>query len=227
MSYIEYHRKNDEEILNKPIREQFEYWWYQAQCIYNTSPLPEETPEETEYLADRYSMAVSRYMELKPMIKEEDNEKLILNDVMFLTFCPREDVKLNKSLEIVKKYVEKSKIENYIFVVEQRGSTADDIHGIHYHILHTHKYDRPTHYKRETQSTFNKYCDVKNWQCLNMSGCKTSMDVKKRLEYILYDKKDKAKQVKQGVDAIFRKNSRLCPYYTNDFTFWQNNYLNI
>lgn len=230
MGYIQYYEFHDEDIKSKSINEQYQYWWDEAMKLYDSHPEPDETPEQTEYFNNRYMKAVSNYMELRPLVKADEDEKLILTDVMFLTVCPHEDVKLNKSLEVVKKFCEKSKIKNYLFVVEQRGTTDQTIHGIHYHILHTHEYDRASHYKREAKSTFNKISDVNNFHCLNFSGNKTSVDVKNRLQYILYEKKDKAnnpKQLKQQIDVIFRKNNRLCAYYTNDFNFWKNNYLDI
>lgn len=225
MGYIQYYEFRDEDIKSKSINEQYQYWWDEAMKLYDSYPEPDETPEQTEYFNDRYMKCVSNYMELKPLMKEFDKETLNLTDVMFLTYCPRDDVPLKKSLEVVKKFVEKSKIKDYIFVVEQRGVDASTIHGIHYHILHKHEYDRPTHYKRETQSTFSKTCDVANWRCLNFSGCKGENDVKNRLHYILHEKKDlpnNPKRQKQLIDIIFRKNNKLCTYYTNDFSVWKN-----
>lgn len=207
-----------------PLNEQFHYFYTEADKLYKMRYEPYTDDTEREWCADRMTFLINKYMSLEDM-KEQDL-KVRLTDAMFVTYNPRDDVSLKTALQALDTFVKKSKIDKYIYAIEQRAVSEDTIkqrNTFHIHILHTHKYDRSSHYVRETKSSFNKTCNTGNWRCLNILPATTDQDITNRLNYILGDKKDDnglMKSEKQKIDKIFRERYMLKDYYTNDKQFW-------
>lgn len=147
--------------------------------------------------------------------------KLRLTPYMWITVSPRPDVSLQDFHKAIKKYVSKKPITSYLYVIEQRGETVEDIHGFHSHILITHKYTRPSDLQREAISTFKNVCNCEpdknsHWfHILNILPNDTDEDVERRKEYILGTKKDDTKQQKQEIDKIFRLQNNLLDFYAS------------
>lgn len=205
-------------------KEQFNYFYNEAEKLYKIRYEPYTDDFEREWTADRMNFLIQKYMSLDNM--QDQDLKYRLTDVMFVTYNPRPDVSLRNAIQVVEQFVKKSKIDKYIYAIEQRATTEatmNDGNSFHIHIIHTHKYDRSSHYIRETKSTFNKTCMVKNWRCLNILPSTTDQDITNRLNYIIGDKKDDnglMKTEKQKIDKIFRERYMLKDYYTNDKEFW-------
>lgn len=213
-----------EEFSKMSEKDKFDFYFKQAQLLYNTRYEPFENSKEEEWYGERLFECVQNYMKYKEAEMLEEKETLKLSDVMFVTFSPRDEVTLKKAHQAVEDFCHKKKIKKYIYVIEQRGVTEKEIHGYHFHILHTHEYDRASHYKRETQSSFRKYCKIQDYQIFNMSPCKTDIDIHNRLIYMIREKQDlpgNPKRLKQQIDKIMRKKYFLKDYYTNDFTHWE------
>lgn len=205
-------------------KDKFEYWFKRANDLYATRYDPFGNEKEVEWYCNALEDYMKEYQYWREQMGTDDKEKLILADCMFVTYNPRPDTPLKVALKAVKDFVDKQKITNYIYVVEQRGTEEKNMGDFHIHILHFHKYDRASHYKRETQSSFRKTCHVDNWSCLNIKPCKTSVDITNRLEYILGKKKDcdgHNKTEKQATDKIYRQKYMLKDYYTDDYTVWE------
>lgn len=205
-------------------KDKFDYWFKRANELYATRFDPFADNKEVEWYIDTLEKYMSEYQYWRGELGTDDAEKLILTDCMFVTYNPRPDVPLKVALKSVDDFVSKQKITNYIYVVEQRGTEVSNMGSFHIHILHFHKYDRASHYKRETQSSFRKTCNVDSWACLNIKPCKRSEDVVKRLEYILGIKKDEdglQKTEKQAIDKLFRQRYLLKEYYTDDYSLWE------
>lgn len=205
-------------------KQKFDYWYMRANELYNTRYEAFQDDAEKVFYSNAMIYYIQQYMFYRDLLDKECKELLKLTSVMWLTYNPRKDVTLNKALEAVNSFVQKLKITNYIYVIEQRGTSETDMGDFHVHILHKHKYDRVTHYKRETQSTFRKTCLVTKFNCLYFAPCYTDDDVKKRLNYILGDKQDLDglnKARKQEIDKIYRQKYMLKDYYTDDFTHWE------
>lgn len=215
-------------VIDQPFSVQYKYWFGAAERLYRTRNEPFDNDEDLEWYNNRLEYCIKKYMEVQE--KQDEDQKLSLTEKMWLTFCPRRDITLRKAQEAVEKFCHKSKIDKYIYVVEQRATSEasmDDHNSFHFHIVHTHKYDRSTHYKRETKSSFRKLCAVDKWSCLCMMPNKTDQDVTQRLGYILGEKEDNEgllKKAKQDIDKVFRKKYMLKDYYTNDKSFWVNFY---
>lgn len=205
-------------------QDKFNYWFKRANDLYATQYDPYQDRDELKWCINAMYKYISEYTYYRAKMDIEKNDMLKLTDVMFLTYNPKKDIPLKKGLQAVNTFLAKQKIKNYIYVVEQRGLTEEDMGDYHIHILHTHTYDRASHYKRETQSTFNKTCLVAKWQCLNFQPCYSDQDVKKRLNYILGQKQDHDglnKTQKQEIDKLYRKKYFLKDYYTNNLSHWE------
>lgn len=205
-------------------QDKFQYWFDKANNLYNTRHDPFEDDKEIVWYIEELEKCMHEYQYWRSQTGQDDKEKLILSDCMFVTYNPRPDTTLKVALKAVKDFVDKQKITNYLYVVEQRGTEEKNMGSFHIHILHFHKYDRASHYKRETQSSFRKTCYVDSWSCLNIKPCKTASDITYRLEYVLGKKKDcdgLMKTEKQEVDKIFREKYMLKEFYTDDYTVWE------
>lgn len=205
-------------------QEKFDFWFDRANALYETRHEPFMDQKEAEWYIEELYKCMEEYKKYRKVLDVDAAEKLVLTDYMFLTYNPRPDVGLKAAHNAVKAFVEKKNITDYIYVVEQRGTEEKEMGSFHFHILHKHKYDRASHYKRETQSTFNKTCAVTKWQCLNFKPCRTKQDVANRLEYMLGAKKDNdglQKSEKQAVDKLFRTKYMMRDYYTSNIAHWE------
>lgn len=205
-------------------KEKHEYYRDKANALMATR----HDPFTDDYPIEKFIDDLEEYMRLSNYYYAEMQKDvkitLELSETMFVTYNPKPDVTLKVAMKAVDAFCSKSKIDKYIYVIEQRGTQEDNMGSFHVHILHTHKYDRVSHYQRETQSSFNKTCLATSWNCLNMKPCKRDQDISNRLEYILGTKQDRdghMKSEKQATDKIYRQKYKLQDYYTNDFTHWE------
>lgn len=204
--------------------QKFEYWKKRADDLYATRHDPFQDDKEVEWYCNALERYISEYTRYYAAMISENVETLKLAEVMWLTYNPKDDITLKHALNAVQSFLKKEKITNYIYVIEQRGVSTASMGSFHIHIFHKHKYDRASHYKRETKSSFKKTCLVDSYSCLNMQPCMTDQDVKKRLKYILGEKRDDDglnKHQKQLVDKEYRKKYLLKDYYTDDYTLWE------
>lgn len=141
-------------------------------------------------------------------------------NVIFITVNPRPDIDLLEFMKVLRKYVIKKWIDDYIYVIEQRGITEDESgKGFHSHIL-IWKPDnkRSSEVIRETKNTFKKICSVDNPSILNIQNCKEE-DIEKRKNYMLGLKAlddDPSKEQKQKIDIGFRERNNIEVYYSKN-----------
>lgn len=138
-------------------------------------------------------------------------------NVLFITINPRPDVSLEEFIKVMNKFKSKVWIEDYIYVYEQRGTTAQESgKGFHSHILLWKPDNKKSHEViRETKNTFKNICSIDNPSILNIKNCKDE-DIEKRKNYMLGHKNietDPSKQVKQEIDLIWRERNNIENYY--------------
>lgn len=205
-------------------KDKYQFYMDRANNLVATGNQPFSTNYEKEWYLEALEYYMKRYMHYYKIINEDQKIKTRLTPVMFVTYSPRQDVGLKQSQKAVKDYLDKQKIKHYIYVIEQAGTTEQDVgKHIHYHMLVTHEYDRISHFVRETQSSFRKTCNVDNWSCLNIKPCDTDVDISNRLTYMLGKKKDVDalfKTEKQEMDKVFRLRYKIENFYTDDYTNW-------
>lgn len=138
-------------------------------------------------------------------------------NILFITINPRPDVLLAEFVKHMKKLISKVWIEDYIYCMEQRGTTQEDSgKGFHSHILIWKPDNKKSHEViREIKNTMKNICSIDNPSILNIQNCKEE-DVNKRKNYMIGLKglkHDPTKQEKQNVDIGWRERNNLEPYY--------------
>jgi len=138
----------------------------------------------------------------------EQRANIPLNDkaYYFLTVNPPDSIPLAVFLKTIQKAMSKTWITYYEYVIEQRGETEDNIHGIHTHIIFNNGIK---HCKvvSEMENTFKKILDfsspyIRNWFKLrNMD----EEEMVRKTEYILGRKADPEKWKKQDNDIVMRE----------------------
>jgi len=161
--------------------------------------------------------------DILPIIKEfnEDKKKKddesVKSDYIFITINPKPTAPMGEFIKNVEKSVKKSFIKKSLHVIEQRGEDMDNLgKGFHTHILLNKGDYRISHLRREFARTFKNVCDVDNPHCFNVSLCK-KQDLAKRQNYMLGNKADESKHLKQKMDIEFRKKYFLQDYYGEKF----------
>lgn len=137
-------------------------------------------------------------------------------DWMFITINPKDSVSIKLILQTMEKLVSKKWIEQYIYVIEQRGIEDEDVRGIHAHLLLHRNTKKPAQLKREIQNTCLKICDVSNPHILNFRYLPTDKDVVQSHNYITGTKADVEKHPKQAKDIYFRKYYNIQPFYRSE-----------
>jgi len=142
---------------------------------------------------------------------------------IFLTINPPPSMALNDFINTIDKTLTTSKglkqwIEGYLYVLEQRGETIEEIgKGFHTHILIKligHK--KKSHIDRELKNNWKNTLDIDNYHILNIKYIDNDEAIRKQ-NYILGAKKEDIKHKKQELDVIWRENNSLEKYYFLDY----------
>lgn len=184
-----------------------------------------------ECIATRYRKHFNRLLDEEdaektlPLIKEindyerKKDEETVKSDYCFITLSP--DPAKNVSLQDFKKTVEKASQKTFIkkslYVIEQRSDNMENMGtGMHCHMLINKGDYRMSHMKREFARTFKGMIDTDNPGPFNFKLCKNS-DLNNRQNYMLGDKKDEQKRIKQGIDKLWREKMNINEYYGEKF----------
>ena len=196
-------RANLDELVNKAIYTGFKKAIVDMVC------------EATKLEIREGKLANDKLIKIYEGYKKNLDQKF--GNVLFITVNPRPDVDLETFHKSIRKYVSKCWIDNYIYVLEQRGTNETELgKGFHSHLL-IYKTDNKKSHEiiRETKNTFKNVCSVDNPSILNIQNCKEA-DIEKRKNYMLGVKStdhDPSKQEKQRMDIIWRQNKQIEKYY--------------
>lgn len=133
---------------------------------------------------------------------------------IFLTINPNAQVDFKEFMRVINKMMSKNWITNYLYVIEQRGETLDELgKGFHFHgIIEKPSNKAYQHMVRELSSSANRVCDTSNFHFFNLKNI-SEEEKERKIVYITGSKADEAKHKKQELDIIFRKNNNLLSYY--------------
>lgn len=146
-------------------------------------------------------------------IEQQKKEEKFKSDYAFITINPHPQASLTEFKQTVEKAVKKSFIKKSLHVLEQRGENNEEVgKGFHTHILINKGDYRYSHLCREFASTFKKLCDTSNPHCFNITLCKKT-DLVNRQNYMIAQKSDPKKHLKQQFDKVFRQNNFFKDYY--------------
>lgn len=156
--------------------------------------------------------------EIMPIFKEirkieEAKDDVKKSNFYFITLCPKERLNPFELMKLADKFIKLSFVKNAFYVVEQRfKGEPDEINkvlgdGIHIHILCDKGDYRFSHTRRDLTRICREYVmniDIKMIR---------ENDLPKLKNYMLGDKKDESKQLKQIQDKIFREKEGLRDCY--------------
>jgi len=146
-------------------------------------------------------------------IAEEATEEKFNTDYIFMTVNPRSEVGLTEFKKAIEKMMSKVWIEQYLYVIEQRGENEEEAgKGYHFHALIYRKGKKFNELNREFKSSMKKITNVDKWNTFQISICSEN-DIKKRVNYMIGRKSDESKWLKQDIDKVFRKKYNLQDYY--------------
>lgn len=165
---------------------------------------------------DDYDLNFYKQIELMQIekLKELLNKKIELEqNYYFLTINPdTTKTTLEIFLKTIEKAMSKKWITEYIYVIEQRGETLEELgKGYHTHIIFN-KGKKHSHIIREMSNSFKKMCDTSNYHLFNLKRIGDE-ERKRKIEYITGTKADDNKHLKQSMDKIFREKEKLKSYY--------------
>lgn len=126
------------------------------------------------------------------------------------------------------KSVTKVWIETYLWVIEQRGKTFDDVgKGFHTHILITAKAGKKyCQIVREFASSFKKATDTSQYQWFSVKPL-TEEEYVRKIRYCAGYKADDDKIIKQRFDVVFRERNNIKKCYTSDEFDFRGQYVEI
>lgn len=156
--------------------------------------------------------------ELLPILKEirdaEDKEDNVRNSrYLFMTFAPASTYSCWDIMKKINDIVKWKWVKKYLYVVEQRFDGIPNEkykevgQGHHIHMIVDKGDYKPSHIKREIKKRFEAI--VCNIDYKFIKDC----DLLKTQNYMLGDKKDDYKKLRQVQDKIFREKEGLAEYY--------------
>jgi len=146
-------------------------------------------------------------------IGDRDGSREKGRQAFFVTVNPSSDVDVATFTAAVSKYVDQKHVVAAEYVYEQRGSTETEAgQGMHVHALVTTS-TNTADFKKRTQAKFAKLCG--NEKHVHISFVRPEWMEDKR-EYMRGKKNGEGKDVKVGIDQIWRLREKLEPYYKKD-----------
>lgn len=133
---------------------------------------------------------------------------------LFITINPPPTLKLEIFINTINKTLSKNWIDGYIYVIEQRGENLEELgKGFHTHILiKLTQHKKQSEINREIKNTWKKILDIDNYHILNIKFIDDD-EQKRKQGYILGEKAEEIKHLKQKMDIIYRQNNNLKKYY--------------
>lgn len=153
------------------------------------------------------------------LIKEQEakSDECLKSNYVFITISPK-FVGVMEFIRLIEKFVKLKAIRRYCYVIEQRYSgEPDEINkklgdGLHTHIFLDKGDYKPSHLARDLKRVFA------NITCNTDISYRWPKDVEKTFNYIIGDKKDESKRLKQSQDKLFRELNDLRAFYGEIFS---------
>lgn len=149
--------------------------------------------------------------------KQEEMEDLKTGKIMFITFAPQKSVDVYELIKYLEQLTKFKFIKKYLYVLEQRfdGEPNEKYKkegdGMHAHLLIDKDTYKTSHVKRDVRRVF------KNMVCNIDYAFRSERDIGKTQKYMIGDKKDPSKQIKQKYDRVWRQAMGLKNFYGDLF----------
>ena len=130
-------------------------------------------------------------------------------------------VNQDMAMKKLHKFLEKSFVKQYVYSIEQRGETEEEMgKGLHFHILVEQNARDLSTFKTGVKNSFNKICDVSNREILCFKPKVDTQAFKDCYRYIHGVKVDEEKHNRIEIDNKFReKNDFQKVYKSLNFNF--------
>lgn len=135
----------------------------------------------------------------------------VLRDWIWLTINPKPEIQLPNFLEALGKLVKRKIFSEYKYVVEQRGTLAEDNlgKGFHAHMLLRRAPDKEyKQTKRQVKNSFKNICNVEHDKVFYWKECREDF-LEDKIEYMTGVKTGEAKDEKQKADIEWRKQNDI------------------
>lgn len=167
--------------------------------------------EMEESMPDFYKNKLKKAEEKIKEAKEDGDSKYFA----FVTVNPEhnkcEDYEALNTL--VEKCVSKYWVTQYAYCYEQRSDNANDIFGLHSHIILIRAGKRPSELEREVRSTFSKCVGIPKLH-INIQWKRKSW-LKDKVDYMKGLKTGDGKDTKVDIDKVMRKQLDIPDYVSN------------
>lgn len=168
------------------------------------------------------NIPISEYEEMEKLL-EIQKEKKKESDPRYAAFITVNPAKnrledFNELSKRVEKCLSKHWVNDYAYCYEQRSNDADDIHGLHAHILLTRSI-KPSHLEREVRSSFKAIVGIPD-KHINIQYKKKDW-IKDKLEYMKGKKTGEGKEEKVEIDRIFRETYGIQDIYYSEGNPWK------
>lgn len=152
-------------------------------------------------------------------IRNSLGEKVDASAKPYIWLCvnPSQTLTLAEFKKMIDKMVTKKWLDTYVYVLEQRGMTEEELgKGFHLHAIIKRPDDKkPSHCVRELSNTFKKACDVSNYHFFQTKFIDEA-EKDRKMEYILGQKEyteENRKDLKQIMDKVWRQRFNIQPYF--------------
>lgn len=155
---------------------------------------------------------------LKEARQKRDEKALDEIGFYFITISPRDTVSFPDFKQAVERFVKRKWVSSYVYVYEQRGIHENEIgKGFHMHMILTKPDKNFARILKETKNTFKHLFDDTCSSAIDIDG-RFKRDLNNTISYILAEKQDPGKRLKQEIDKLFRKKYNLQDYYIKNFS---------
>lgn len=178
------------------------------------SDIPNETIAETVINQQRTEF---REILRIAQLLHEDYKEIVSKETTnwyFVTIRPKPGVTWDDFKKQVCKYVKRSFMINYTLSFEQKSLVGSG-EGFHVHIVCDTRHRSKTELLRDTQSTFNKFCEP---NCIDVRTTRNPHDIIQNY-LIEYKSDDEHKLSTKDGDQIWRNRMGLANIYENDLTY--------
>lgn len=186
----------------------YEIYALEEQMKSLTKWITKDKLENQEYNNTNFQIVQDLYNEKQ---RRKENKK----PFYFITINPEPDTDFNEFKSAVEDISTFCWIDKCYWVFEQRGTSIEDIHGIHSHILIENHNCEFGKMKSQITNKFKKFVGKVCEGTINIQKKKREW-LNDKLEYIMGKKYDEGKPEKQEIDIIWRQKNELQNYYTFD-----------
>lgn len=159
-------------------------------------------------------------LENKRLIKKKETMSALERNNLYvwLTVNPNTSVELKDFLKQLHKFANRALFEEYMYVVEQRGTCEDTMGtGFHAHLLLKRSMTyKPGKVQKHSMNSWKRMTYVYNPQIFNFHWCPQKY-IEDKKEYMrVGGKTGDGKELKQQIDSVWREKNNIQTFYESE-----------